>query len=151
LDRIQDFTPPEYQKEVTPVPVSLGENAASIHSNYESTGLFDKVEFAQYISLSENYDRSFLQFGWANKRDNRQKYNLTSAQIIARAADYEEKGQNFFVWAGHGSDPFYMRLETMEGILKAAPTTFKAFVFAELTHTDDAMRYVVENHLVPLA
>ncbi|OPZ11001.1 MAG: Lambda-carrageenase precursor [candidate division BRC1 bacterium ADurb.BinA364] len=53
--------------------------------------------------------------------------------------------------AGHGKDPFFLQLSTLQGVLEAAPTMAKAFVFAELERTDSDMEYAVRTHLIPLA
>jgi lambda-carrageenase len=149
--QVLEFTPLEYQPEVKNTMVSVSEKANKIEENYLATKLYDKVEFTQYIALSENYDRSFLSMGFDKKKDWRRDYNLTYNEIVQIAKDLEMKKQNFIVWAGHGTDPFFMRLETMEGILKHAPKTFRGFVFAELEHVDETMAYVVKSHIKPLA
>ncbi|MDA3823696.1 MAG: hypothetical protein PF450_13945, partial [Bacteroidales bacterium] len=149
--QVEEFEFLPYQDPITEIPVSVGETASDIRSRYESTGKFEMVKFAQYLTLSEDYDRSSLLYGWDSKLDTRQKYDLTSSQIIAKAKEFEGNGENFFLWAGHGSDPFYMQMATMEGILKVAPNTFKAFVFAELEDHNAAMEYVIQKQLIPLA
>ena len=62
------------------------------------------------------------------------------------ARNYEAQGQPFTFWAGHGNDPFYIQIETLEQILEAAPNTCYGFVYAEMDNVEDprVIHYVKE-------
>jgi lambda-carrageenase len=145
--QIDNFTAPDYQPPVTPIQASI----ADWKYHQLPSGYFKNVVLSDYLSWSENYDRSFMPLPWRDKRDRRKPYNMTFEEIIQIAKNREKAGNPFFLWAGHGMDPFYMRMETLEEVLKVAPTTLKAFVFAEMEDSDESMRYVVDNLFRPLA
>ena len=109
------------------------------------------MAFVQFNLLTENYDRATLAPPWDTKRETRHKYDYSAEQIIAFAAEREKRQEPFALWAGHGNDPFYMQLDTIRGVLDAAPTMAKALVFPEMERTDEAMRYAVQSHLIPIA
>ena len=43
----------------------------------------------------------------------------------------------FQMWVGHGNDPFYVRINTLEKILEVAPKTCYGFIYAEMNGTSD--------------
>jgi hypothetical protein len=49
----------------------------------------------------------------ALKKDKRGKYQDSREDIVQMARDYEAQGQPFTFWAGHGNDPFYIQIETI--------------------------------------
>ncbi|RKR12144.1 PQQ enzyme-like repeat protein [Maribacter vaceletii] len=73
----------------------------------------------------------------ALKKDKRKKYNLSRQEIIDRAKQKEIKKEPFVLWAGHGNDPFYTRIETLEEVLKVAPNTCYGFIYAEMDNVED--------------
>lgn len=46
------------------------------------------------------------------------KYNMTPDEIVEWARRQEEKGEPFQMWVGHGNDPFYVRINTLERYLR---------------------------------
>jgi len=79
------------------------------------------------------------------------QYKLTAKPIIAYAARCEREGLAFVMTAGHGNDPFFMQLSTIEGILLAAPTACKGFIFPEVARDETpAFRYAVLSHIKPV-
>ncbi len=145
--QIDDFTALNYQAEVNPFQLCVQDRKY----HQLPAGYFENVKISDYLTWTEDYDRSFLASPWNTKIDPRKPYDMSYNEIINKAKDMEARDKAFFLWSGHGMDPFYLRLETMEGILQAAPTAFKGFIFAELERTDAAMEYVVNNHIIPLA
>lgn len=73
----------------------------------------------------------------ALKKDKRGKYQDSREDIVQMARDYEAEGQPFAFWAGHGNDPFYIQIETLEQILEVAPNTCYGFVYAEMDKVED--------------
>ena len=149
--QIEDFERPEYQRPPRPATVITGRSRDEIEERFLDGFDYRNVEFVQFNLFTENYDRDILEGEWKTKRETRHKYRDTAEEIIAFAAEREAKKEPFALWAGHGNDPFYLRLSTIEGLLKAAPTTARALVFPEMERTDDAMAYAVRSHLLPVA
>lgn len=101
---------------------------------HESTGREDLVAEIGKIAL---------------KKDKRGKYVLSRETILERVKAFEAQGQPFTLWAGHGNDPFYLRIETMEAILAAAPNTCRGFVYAEMDNVEDPRVQHFVNVYVP--
>ncbi|NJB83547.1 hypothetical protein [Wenyingzhuangia aestuarii] len=100
----------------------------------------NEVEFVIQRAPKESTDRAPLvaKIGkTALKKDKRGKYKDSREAIVNMAKEYEKKGQYFTFWAGHGNDPFYIQIETLEQILEAAPTTCRGFVYAEMDNVND--------------
>lgn len=88
----------------------------------------------------------------ALKKDRRQKYNMTYNEIVEWARAQEKKGEPFQMWVGHGTDPFYVRINTLEKILEVAPKTCYGFIYAEMDGTDDPrIKYFVNEYVPRLA
>lgn len=152
LDRqIDRFQRPAYQSPPKRSLVVTGKNAEEIEELFSSRHDYNNVRFAQFNLLTENFNRDVLAPPWNTKRETRHKYNFSAEEIIEFAAERERLKQPFVLWAGHGNDPFYMQLSTIEGILKAAPTMAVGLVFPEMERTDEAMRYAVQTHIIPIA
>lgn len=149
--QIERYQRPSYQQVPKPTTVITGKSADEIRQLYLSEYDYENVSFVQFNLLTEDYDRDILKAPWDKQRETRHKYNYSAEQIVAFAREREERGEPFALWAGHGNDPFYMRLSTIEAILEAAPTTCRALVFPEMERTDEAMEYAVRTHIVPIA
>jgi hypothetical protein len=118
---------------------------------YKTEFPYPHISFSGNQWLSENWDRSALLHGWDTKRDKRMTYTFTSQQIIDYATTLEQRGLAFTWTIGHGNDPFFLSLTTVEGILLAAPTTCKGFLFPEMEAGDTpAFRYAIETHFIPI-
>ncbi len=152
-DRVVAFTPPEYQKPSTK-PWVMG-YGGEIPPEVAAKD-FNEVIYIKQQIWSEDYDRSDIiavigeEFG--NKRDSRKSYNSTAAELIAEAKAFEASNTAFTIWAGHGSDPFYVSIDTLEDILEAAPTTCHGFIYAEMASTTDPRTgYFIDHYLPRLA
>ena len=115
----------------------------------------NSIKFVIQKSPKESTDRTHLvhKLGKiALKKDKRGKYQDSREVIIQMAKDFEAKGQPFTFWAGHGNDPFYIQIETLEEILKVAPTTCYGFVYTEM-HNEKDLRVVhfVKEYMPRLA
>lgn len=167
-DQIATFQPPAYQPRATPdalcvfavEPFSAGTVAelTPAHSLAPLTRLHQRefpyphLSFAGNQWLSEDWDRSQLPHGWAGTRDPRMKYQLTQQEIVAHAGRLEREGLPFVWTIGHGNDPFFLSLATIEAILRAAPTACRGFIFPEVARDDTpAYRYAVAAHVKPVA
>ncbi|GAL81951.1 hypothetical protein JCM19274_131 [Algibacter lectus] len=98
------------------------------------------VKYVIQKAPKESTDRSHLvalMGDIALKKDKRGKYQDTREEIVQMARDYEAEGQPFAFWAGHGNDPFYIQIETLEKILEVAPNTCYGFVYAEMDKVND--------------
>ncbi|WP_456238411.1 hypothetical protein [Pontiella sulfatireligans] len=112
----------------------------------------EDLKFVTMSTWSEDFDRSKISKvagEGALKKDRRKPYDLSQGEIIARARKMEQSGVPFTLWAGHGTDPFYMQVETMIGILEAAPTTCYGFVYAEMGNPEDPRSHYFVNHYIP--
>jgi len=88
----------------------------------------------------------------ALKKDKRGKYQDSRKDIIQMAKDYESQKQPFTFWAGHGNDPFYIHIETLEKVLEVAPNTCYGFVYAEMDNvTDPRVIHFVKEYMPRLA
>ena len=150
-EQVERYQLPSYQRPPKPTTVITGKSADEIRELYLSEHDYENVNFVQFNLLTEDYDRDILDAPWDKQRETRHKYDKTAEQIVAFAREREERGEPFALWAGHGNDPFYMRLGTIKEILEVAPTTCRALVFPEMERTDDAMQYAVRTHIVPIA
>lgn len=98
------------------------------------------IKFVIQKAPKESTDRSHLvaiMGDIALKKDKRGKYQDSREAIVQMARDFEAKGQPFTFWAGHGNDPFYIQIETLEQILEVAPNTCYGFVYAEMANVED--------------
>ena len=150
-EQLVNFTRPPYQRQPKQTAVITGRSSEEIRKLYLAKHDYQNVRFVQFNLFTEDYDRGILEAPWNTTRETRHKYDFTAEEIIAWAAEREERREPFALWAGHGNDPFYMRLATIRGILEAAPTMAVALVFPEMERTDEAMEYAVRTHIVPIA
>ncbi|MGJ8744011.1 hypothetical protein [Polaribacter sp.] len=113
------------------------------------------IKFVIQKAPKESTDRAYLVkiIGKdALKKDKRGKYQDSREDIVQMARKYEKEGQPFTFWAGHGNDPFYIQIETLEQILEVAPTTCYGFVYAEMDNVDDPrVQHFVNAYLPRLA
>jgi len=149
--QIEAFEPPDYQQVNNPVLVLLDDRFTDDVDSLVDIQPYKNVTFFSQRKFNEDYDRSSLKEGWAIWRHGKFSYDITSSEIINIAREMEEKNLPFGLWAGHNSDPFFLQLKTMEGILRSAPKTFQAFSFKEMTSLSAATQYAREKHLLPLA
>jgi len=150
-EQVEGFARPPYQRSPKQTTVVTGRSSGELRALYLDRHDYDNVRFVQFNLFTEDYGRDFLEPPWNTTRETRHRYNFTADQIITFAREREERQEPFALWAGHGNDPFYMRLGTIEKILEAAPTTARALVFPEMERTDEAMEYAVRTHVVPIA
>ncbi|EDM26159.1 hypothetical protein LNTAR_16468 [Lentisphaera araneosa HTCC2155] len=143
------FTPPTYQKPAKNPWVMT--YSGEIPKEVEELKFNEVNRSIQYI-WSEKYDRSAIikvvgeEYG--NKRDKRKPYNDSHADIVKKAEDFEKNKTPFTIWAGHGGDPFFMNVDTLEKILEVAPNTCNGFVYAEMADTKDPrVHYFIDVYL----
>ncbi len=87
-----------------------------------------------------------------DKRDRRKKYNDSPDKIVAWAAAQEKAGKPFQLWVGHGTDPFYIQINTLERVIEAAPNTCYGLLYAEMHDTKDPrVGYWVDNYMPRIA
>lgn len=114
-----------------------------------------KMEFIAMEAWKEDYDRSYLVEAIGERalkldsRGNETAYSKKREYFVDRARDFERDNQPFIIWAGHGNDHFYMHIETMEEILKAAPTTCYGFLFAEMENPHDPRSHYFVDTFIP--
>ena len=151
-NQILEYKTPSYQKKSNKDFVMITKNGASDKVEKLDGG---NVKFVIQKSPKEATDRTYLvnKIGEsALKKDKRGKYQDSREQIIQMARDYEAEGQPFTFWAGHGNDPFYIQIETLEQILEVAPNTCYGFVYAEMDNVEDPrVQYFVKEYLPRLA
>lgn len=109
---------------------------------------FQNLTFVKSITLSQKIEnREEL---WCKETDRRRQYNSTAEDLVKIVEKYESEGQNFIIWAGHGS-AVYFPLSTFERIIKAAPEHLTGFIFAEMESIDKHTQEVAANIILPLA
>lgn len=88
----------------------------------------------------------------ADKRDRRKKYEDDPDDIVAWAVEREAAGEPFQLWVGHGTDPFYIHINTLERIVESAPTTCYGFIYAEMDNSEDpGVQYFINEYMPRLA
>lgn len=135
--QVLDFKTPNYQKKSDKSWVMI--TREDIDSKIEKLDGNDVI-FVIQKSPKEGTDRSHLvkvMGDIALKKDKRGKYQDTREAIVQMAKDFEGKGQPFTFWAGHGNDPFYIQIETLEDVLRVAPNTCYGFIYAEMDKVED--------------
>ncbi|UMB54042.1 hypothetical protein MKD41_00860 [Lutibacter sp. A64] len=146
------FTPPSYQKKSKKDWVMI--TSKEIDPQVEKLKGQD-IKFVIQKAPKESTDRSHLvevMGDVALKKDKRGKYLDSREDIVEMAKDYEKQGQPFTFWAGHGNDPFYIQIETLEQILEVAPNTCYGFVYAEMADVEDPrVKYFVNEYMPRLA
>lgn len=145
------FNQPAYQSKSSQPWVLV---APDMNADVKALGGADVVIPIQE-TWAESTDRSALIAAIgpeAAKLESRQDYDQTREQMIERARAFEAAGTPFTFWAGHGNDPFYLHIETLEEILKAAPTMCYGFTYAEMHNPEDVRyQYFAENYIPRLA
>ncbi|WP_435314856.1 hypothetical protein [Cellulophaga fucicola] len=147
-----DFKLPEYQKKSTEDWVMI--TSKKINAEVEKLN-GNNIKFVIQKSPKESTERSAMvkvMGKIALKKDRRGKYQDSREDIVQMARDYEAKNQPFTLWAGHGNDPFYIQIETLEKILEVAPNTCYGFVYAEMANVEDPrVIYFVKEYMPRLA
>lgn len=144
-----EFSPPEYQKPSEKEWRMIC--SRKFLPEVESLNFIDVILIEQR-AWKEGTDRSHLVEAIgedALKLDRRGRYDQSREEIIALAAEFEREGTPFTVWAGHGNDPFYIQIETLEKILETAPNTCYGFVYAEMHNTKDPRTHYFIDHYMP--
>lgn len=147
------FTPPSYQQRAkTPWIMAYGGEIPNEIARLN----FNEIKYATPQIWSENYDRTAIMKAvgaeYGKKRDKRAQYSDRQADLVEKAVAFEKAKEPFSVWAGHGSDPFYVSIDTLEKILEAAPTTCIGFIYAEMANTEDPrIHYFIKEYMPRLA
>lgn len=146
------FTLPVYQKPSDKEWVMIGGPALLPEVDKLSGG---KMKFVKQYTWHENFDRADLVkvIGKdALKNDRRGDYSMTRDAMVKIATENEANKVAFSVWTGHGTDPFYVSLESMLAILNAAPTMCYGFIYAEMENSEDKrFIYFVDSYVPALA
>ncbi|TWT80216.1 Lambda-carrageenase precursor [Planctomycetes bacterium CA13] len=144
-----EFTPPAYQKRSKRPWMMI----TSFQPSEEVERLDEsEIVFVKQYTWHEDFDRDYLVDALgeeALKRDGRGNYKWRRDQILDIAREHEKTGKPFAAWAGHGNDPFYLSIETIEEIMKVAPNTCYGFVYAEMSNPDDKRYHYFIDHYVP--
>ncbi|WP_303317257.1 hypothetical protein Q4Q34_01750 [Flavivirga abyssicola] len=150
--QILNFELPEYQEPSEQEWVMITKE--KIDPKLKSLNGTD-VKFVIQKSPKERTDRSHLVAVLGNialKKDKRGAYQDSREDIIQMARDFEARKQPFTFWAGHGNDPFYIQIETLEKILEVAPNTCYGFVYAEMDKVEDPrVIHFIKEYLPRLA
>ena len=147
--QVLDYTMPDYQAPsdkpwLIVCPKEPSEAVQAMKGN--------QLVLAEMKSWTENYDRSHIVAAIGDialKEEGRKVYELKREDFVNKAEGYEAANQPFVIWAGHGNDPFYMHIETMEAILEAAPKTCYGFVYAEMANPHDPRSHYFVDHIMP--
>lgn len=150
-----NFKLPEYQKKKEKPFIVLGLSGSTLNkevAKLDGGNLFMVTAGATHTESTDRSDLVAAIGKAALKKDKRAKYNMTSDEIVEWARQQEEKGEPFQMWVGHGTDPFYVRINTLERIIEVAPHTCYGFIYAEMDGTSDPrMKYFVEEYIPRIA
>jgi lambda-carrageenase len=137
--QIENFKPPAYQQ-----PPKQTMIIAPKLQNMD----FENVSFIKVITLSQQIGlRDEL---WCKEIDRRRSYDLSAAELNEIVLEHESSGQDFVIWAGHGTR-IYFPLSSFERAIKSAPNHLKGFIFAEMESSDQHMQDIVSEIILPLA
>lgn len=144
-----DFTPPSYQKKSDKPWVMV-----TPHKPAKEVMDKDGAELKMVIqkTLHESSSRETIEAAIgkdALRKDKRGKYVHSRESIVEQARKYEQQKQPFTMWAGHGNDPFYLQIETIEEILAVAPSMCHGFVYAEMHDPHDPRVVYFINEYMP--
>ncbi|WP_111709771.1 PQQ-binding-like beta-propeller repeat protein [Lutibacter citreus] len=150
--QVLNFKLPKYQKKST----KSFNMITGMRPNEEVKKLKGgSVNYIRQFTLSESTDRSNLVKAIgkdALKLDKRQKYELSREDVVDIARKSEADNEPFVIWAGHGMDPFYLQIETLEKILEVAPNMCHGFIYAEIANPlDPRVHYWIDEYLPRMA
>ncbi len=144
------FEPPAYQQpSQKPFVMNYGGKIPKEVQNLD----YNKIIFLDQKAWSEDYDRSDILAAvgeeYASRRDKRKPYTDKHEDLVRKAKAYEKSGTPFLIWAGHGTDPFYVSIDSLEAILEAAPETCYGFIYAEMANPEDPRVHYFIKHYMP--
>lgn len=148
--QVATFKRPSYQPQPRPVDVLL-QDEYHLRTPEELRQRYHDGEHVRYVShvvLSQKPEPGAL---WCRDRSAFGKYDMTADEVVAEAKQWEERGWDFVVQAGH-TTALHMSPETFERVLKVAPNHLWGFEFSEIGEKlDDREQEVVEKVLLTLA
>lgn len=156
--QLKNYKAPKNQNSSRPVYLMSDRNisgaekiVADINKNYSSP-VFLNYYFSPYAQDPKDWGRDELaNEKYRSKRDRRKKYTLTQEEILLKVVPNYNGKPGLAMWGGHGNDPYFFSLETLKGIIDAANGKKTVFIFPELEKHDDDFKWVLENHIYPLA
>ncbi len=156
--QMQDFEAPEWESThrnvylMSDSKVDGAENiVANLKKNYESP-VFMNYHFSSYAQDPKDWNRDQIaNEKYKDKRDRRRKYTFTQEQVIEKVKEDIKSDDGLAMWGGHGNDPMMYSLETLKGIIKANNGHKTVLIFPELEKHDEDFKWVMDNHLYPLA
>ncbi|MFI3321534.1 MAG: hypothetical protein R3Y50_03315 [Rikenellaceae bacterium] len=146
------FKRPDYQQKQQNSFTLLGVNPSSIAPEVMKLSEGEIITLSGGGNFSENTSRDHMvaAFGEsALKHDRRRKYNNTREEIVEWARQKEAANDPFEMWVGHGTDPFFVQIETIEQMLKVAPNTCRGLVYAEMAGASDPRVVYFVNEYMP--
>ena len=154
-DQAQAFSAPPYQPAARGALAIVQQKPDEVDRMYKQERSYRHLQFASYVHYTERYESGIENPKWRKEFEQRHSGDVTPREeILAEARRMEAAGQDFVVWAGHGrifGIDFYISLETIEELLKAAPKTLQGFVFAELENYNEPAKKAVLTQLAPMA
>ena len=134
-------------------PEELVSEMSAFHSVKIMKQLEERFPYSN-LRLAANYwisekDIPPMRDGQPWGRDRRLKYLLSAEDIVSFASYLEKEGVYFLLTIGHGCHPF-IRVETAEKLIKAAPTHFLGFVTAEDGKDADSFKYYMQHYINPI-
>lgn len=155
--QLKSFKKPSHERD--PLPVYLMSDtkkdgaekvAADIMKNYESP-IFMNYYFSGFAQDPEEWGRMDIEnVKYRSKRDRRKKYTRTQAEIVADVDSKVNDENSLAMWGGHGNDPLFYSLETLKEIIDNNDGT-TVFIYPELEKHDEDFKWVLDNHIYPLA
>lgn len=155
LKQAEDFNPPSYQPVPSSPLVTVGDTPEEVKTRYTEPYQMKHVNFASYYRFTEYYDPGIADPQMRAQWERFHSGKTTShGEIVDFAREREAKGENFFIFAGHGRPfgiDFYVSPATIRKIVEVAPRTLQGFVFAEFESTDSIMARAIREQLIPMA
>ncbi len=154
-NRLMGFTRPAWERDPVEVFVMVGGASDELQAelgtlSYNCPKFIDDGGIFPHM---EDWDRSALENEvYRDKRDSRKTYDYTSEQVVntlTNAFNNSEHGIQF--WAGHGTDPMYYALPTLQSTIDNSGGKVMIPVFAELESHDEDFHWFMDYYMYPLA
>jgi len=148
--QVAEFERPSYEPEPRNAEVILLDEyhlrtPEELRQNYYDG---QHIRYVSHLVLTQKPEPGAL---WCRDISSFGEYDMTADEIVEQARQWEEKGWDFVVQAGH-TTALHMSPKTFERLLKAAPGHLWGFEFSEIGEKlDKREEEVVEKVMVNLA
>lgn len=153
--KLMGFTKPAWERETNDLYVMVGGASEDVVADLTAINpdCPKFIDGADIYPHCEDWDRSALENEvYRDKRDERKTYDYTAEQVISTlttAFNNADHGIQF--WAGHGGDPMYYSLPTLQASIDNSGGKVMIPVMAELESHDENFHWFMDYYMYPLA